>query len=70
MCKDLCLKIEDAFGTHVEQEVEDAQVGQETVTLLIDLIIRTGGEIGIGKRMLRVDGVAKIGDSIGLFRVR
>ena len=30
-------KIKDSFGTHATEQVENREVGQKTVTLLIDL---------------------------------
>ena len=60
------LKIEYALWPHVEQQVEDAEVGQETMLLCKDLIVGTGGEVGIGKGMLRTDGLAEVIDRLGL----
>jgi len=53
-------EIEDAFITHVEQEVEDRKVGQEAMLLLIHLIIRLGLEIRIRQRVLGADRLAKV----------
>ena len=51
----LLLKGENTFLAHVENEVDDAEVGQETMFLLEDLIIRSGAEVGIvgGKTHIR-----------------
>lgn len=44
----------------VEEEVEDAHVGQKAVLLLVDLVIASGGELGVWERMLGADGLAEI----------
>ena len=59
-------EIEDRFVAHVEEEVEDAEVGQETVFLLIDLIIGQRLEVGIGKGIFRTDGVTQVDSGGGL----
>jgi len=46
--KDKILQKEDALGTHVEEQVEDGEVGQEAVTLLPHLIIGPWCEVGVG----------------------
>ena len=33
------LKVEGCFGAHAEKKIENAEVGQESMTLLIDLPI-------------------------------
>lgn len=54
------LKIEYALWPHVEQQVEDAEVGQEAMLLRKDLIVGTWHKVGIGKGMLRTDGLAEV----------
>lgn len=51
-------EVENAFGTHIEEQVENGEVGQETVFLLIYLIIWLGLEIWIFLRVLGTDGRA------------
>ena len=53
-------KVEDTFVAHVEKEVEDAEVGQETMFLLIDLIVGTWNERRVGCRMLGTNGIAVV----------
>ena len=53
-------EIEDTFITHVEQEVEDRKVGQETVFLLIHLIVGLGLEVRIRQRVLGGDRLAVV----------
>ena len=60
------LQIEDGFWPHVEKEVEDAEVGQETMLQLKDLIVGPGLEIRVGGRVLGTDGFAEIpSDAVG-----
>jgi len=54
------LKEENALRTHIQQEVEDAEVGKEAVLLGIDLIIGTGGEVRVWEGVLGVDDVAEV----------
>ena len=54
------LQIEDALRSHIKEEIEHTQVRQKTMFLLIDLIIRSRLEVGIGQGMLGVDGQAEI----------
>lgn len=59
--KSVCfLQVVDAFGAHVEEQVENGEVGQEPVLLLVDLIVGTGLKVGIGQRVFGADGVAKV----------
>ena len=53
-------EVENTLWPHVEEQVEDGEVGQETMLLLIDLIIGLGGKVCIGFRMLGVDGRAVV----------
>ena len=53
-------KQENAFRTFVEQKVENAQIGDETVLLRIHLIVWARTECGICQRMFRADGIAEI----------
>lgn len=53
-------EVENAFGPHVEEQVENREVGQETVFLLIYLIIRLRLEIRIRQRVLGADRLAKV----------
>ena len=58
---DLCqqtLEVEDAFRPHVEQKVEDAEVGQEAVTLAEHLIVGTSLEVRVCWWLLGTDGIA------------
>ena len=57
---DALLQEENALRTHVEEEVEDAEVRQETVFLPVDLIVGAGLEVSIGQRMLGVDDFAEV----------
>ena len=54
------LKKIDALRSHVEEQVEDAEVRQETMFLTVDLIVGLGREIGIWLGMLGVDQFAEI----------
>ena len=58
----LLYKIEDAFGSHVEQQVENAEVGQEAGLLLIHLVIAVRHEVGIGCGMLGIDSRSEVGE--------
>ena len=60
------LQEKDAFRSHVEHEVENAEIGQESVSSAEYLIIGFGLEIGISIRMLRMDA-ATIIDEIAVF---
>lgn len=53
-------EVENAFGTHVEEQVEDGEVGQKAVLLLIYLIIGFGLEARISLRVLGTNGRAII----------
>lgn len=53
-------KPKDALWPFVKQQVEDAEVGKETMTLSTNLIIRTSLKLGIGQRMLGTYGIAII----------
>ena len=44
----------------IEEEVEDAHIGQEAVLLLIHLIISLRCEIGVRKRLLRTNRITEI----------
>ena len=60
---DLCqqtLEVEDAFRPHVEQKVEDAEVGQEAVTLAEHLVVGTWLKVGVRGRMLGMDVLSEI----------
>ena len=50
----------DALRPFVEQQVEDAEVGKEAMTLSTNLIIRTSLKLGIRQRMLGTYGIAII----------
>ena len=56
----LILQKENAFGTHIEQEVENAEIGEETSLGRKDLIVGLGREERIGLRTLGHDGIAII----------
>ena len=53
-------EVEDALRPHVHQQVEDAEVGQETVLLGKHLIVGPGLEVGVWQRMLGPDDIAEI----------
>ena len=44
----------------IEEEVEDAHIGQEAVLLLIHLIVSLRSELGIGERLLRTNDITEI----------
>lgn len=46
----------------IEEEVEDAHIGQEAVLLLIHLIISLRCEIGVRKRLLRTNRITEVHD--------
>ena len=54
------LQIIDALWPHVEEQVKDAEVRQETMFLTVDLIVGLGREVGIRQRMLGVDHLTEI----------
>jgi hypothetical protein len=60
----MLLEVENALGTLVKQQVEDAEVGQEAVALRTHLIIRCGVEVGVGQRMLRANSLAEVDNGI------
>ena len=60
------LQEKDAFRPHVEHEVENAEIGQESVSSAKHLIIGFGLEIGISIRMLGMNAAAII-DEIAVF---
>ena len=53
---------EDALGAHVEEQVEHAEVGQEAVARGKHLVVRARLKVGVGLRVLGVDGVAEVGN--------
>ena len=60
------LQEKDAFRSHVEHEVENAEIGQESMSSAEHLIIGFGMEIGISIWMLGMDAAAII-DEITVF---
>ena len=60
------LQEKDAFRPHVEHEVENAEIGQESMSSAEHLIIGFGMEIGIGIWMFGMDASAII-DEIAAF---
>lgn len=54
-------EIEHGLIAHVAEQVEDAEVGLEAMPLPVDLIVGRGGEVGVGQRALRMDGLAEVG---------
>lgn len=44
----------------IEEEVEDAHIGQEAVLLLIYLVVSLGIEFRIRKGLLRTNGITEI----------
>ena len=60
------LQKKDAFRSHIEHEVENAEIGQESVSSAEYLIIGFGMEICISIRMLRMNAAAII-DEIAVF---
>ena len=68
----LLVSVEDEYtlGPHVEQEVGNAQVGDESVLLFEYLVIWRRMKIGILlPRCFRSDDMSKIGHSIGLMHI-
>jgi hypothetical protein len=59
------LKIKNTFVSHVEKQVENAQIGLKSPLLLIHLIIGLGGECLIGDGVFGADGCAEIWDDAG-----
>ena len=64
------LKIKNTLWPHIEKEVEDAEIGQETMLLLVDLIVGARLEVGIFRRMLGVDGGAEVGNGASFKRFK
>ena len=56
----LASEIQHALIPHVHQQVEDAEVGQETVLLLKHLVVAPRHKVGIGQRMLRANRLAEV----------
>lgn len=56
-------QIQYALRPHVEEKVEDAQVGQEAVFAFKDLIVAARCEIDVGKRMFGRDGLTEVNDA-------
>src|SRR5574344_167632 len=54
------LQIIDGFRSHVQQQIQDAEIGQESLFLLIHLIIRFGNKRWITSRMLGTDYLTQI----------
>ena len=56
------LQVENALWTHAEQQVQNGQVGQETMLVLehLPILFCLEGRIGLG--VLGVDDVAIIGE--------
>ena len=68
-CLDALKKEEYAFRPLVEKEVEDGQVSQETVFLLVDLVVASWLEVGVRCRVLGTDRSTVVNDrggSVGL----
>lgn len=56
---------ENAFVAHVEEQVDDAEVGQEAVAAGIDLIVGVDTSVAVVGRQLRTDGVAAVVSGVG-----
>ena len=56
----LASEIQHALIPHVHQQVEDAEVGQETVLLLKHLVVAPRHKVGIGQRVLRANRLAEV----------
>lgn len=54
------LKPENALWSHIEEQVEHREVGQESMALLIHLIVGLRHEIGVGLWVLGTNGLAEI----------
>ena len=56
------LQYQQAFRSHVEQQVDDAEVGQEAKSLLEHLVVRLWGELRVfaGEVFFRMDAFAEI----------
>ncbi len=54
------LKIKDRLWSHAEEEVEDGEVGSETITMLENLPVRFRLEVGIRLGMFGVNDFAEI----------
>lgn len=54
------LEGKDTFGTEVEEEVEDAEVGEEGLFMVEDLVVGLGDETGGFGGLLGVQAVAKV----------
>ena len=60
MSMESALQIENGLRPHVKQQVKNTEVRQETVTLPIDLIVRTRHKVRVGYRMFGADSFAEI----------
>ena len=58
------LEEEDAFGTFVEEQVDDAHIGQKAVACGIHLIVGAWHELGIGQWVLGAYGFAEVGNAL------
>lgn len=51
-------KVQYRLIPHIEQQVEDAEVGDESVLLLVYLVIGFENEVGVGCGMFGMDGLS------------
>ena len=59
---------EDALGPHIEEEVEDAEVGLEAMAVGKHLIVGSCEGVGIGSRSFGVDADAEVVDAAILWQ--
>lgn len=60
-------QIEYGLVAFIEEQIENAEIGQEAKLLLVDLVIRAGTEISVGQRMFRADDFAVISPTRSIF---
>jgi hypothetical protein len=53
-------QIEDAFVSHVKEQVEDTQIGLKTPLLLVNLVVGKGGKCVVWLRVFGADDVSEI----------
>lgn len=53
-------KVQHRLVAHVEEQVEDGKVGQETVFPLVNLVISPWRKVIVGQRTLGTDGLAEV----------
>lgn len=70
-CQKALFQHDERFWAHVEEEIDDAEIGQEAEALLEDLVIGYGAEGGIGLvvRELGMDAFAEVLNALGSLRL-